>query len=277
MPRVQRPQVHSAEDLPHAPRRKVERQLQFELERVLRNQDLTQEGLATLLGLDSQASVSKWINGHTRLSRPRAAMLDEKVGPTSLGVPWVDLVDMLYRVRGDQGRHAEHGATSSAASVFLASPMASVGAGYSKMRQLTNDVASVIETFCDRTVYYAGRDIERSDEFDPSDLAATENFRALMHADFFVLLVPQPLSKPSSIFVEAGYALAAGKPSLYIVSDAAALPYALRTLPTHEAERSVLPAVLIERVKNGAAAAALLKNHGRILFDRLEDRDTART
>lgn len=82
-----------------------------------------------------------------------------------------------------------------------------------------------------------------------SDLAAVEASRRCV----FYVFDGQP--RPSGMWVEAGYALAKGKPSLFLVPDRAALPPSLRTgdLPegvrvveygTHENLLESLPALL---------------------------------
>ena len=112
--------------------------------------------------------------------------------------------------------------------LFIASPMASFNSEeeYTKERK---DILSLIATFrkeCNfKSVIYAGKDIATMEDFDAPDISVKEDFDAIKESKFFVMVLPEKL--PSSVLVEAGVALAAGKPSLYFVKDKSDLPFLL--------------------------------------------------
>ena len=114
--------------------------------------------------------------------------------------------------------------------VFLASPMASLtGRGsYIRERESASDLARIIESYCGYSVYYAGDEIESDADFEAPGIALALNVQALRDSRHFVLLVTEPLVKPSSVWVEAGLALAYGKPLTLFVNATDDLPYMLR-------------------------------------------------
>jgi nucleoside 2-deoxyribosyltransferase len=138
---------------------------------------------------------------------------------------------------------------------------------YRLERRNAQEIKRALETWCDFSVYYAGQNLESEEDFETPEIAAEVNFTALDDAKFFVLLVQTPLNRPSSVHVEAGYALAKGIPSLYIVPSHDALPFVLRKLGEQRADG--LPPVTIQ-YSTAEEAVRLLKKHGIEVFERLE-------
>ena len=63
-------------------------------------------------------------------------------------------------------------------------------------------------------------------DFDLTEKSLEEDFRAIRRCRRFMMIYPSKVA--SSVLVEAGYALAAGKPSTYFVRDSHDLPFILR-------------------------------------------------
>jgi hypothetical protein len=135
-------------------------------------------------------------------------------------------------------------------------------------RKAARDLKEVFENFFDFTVYYAGETLESKEEFDSPLSAAEQNFDALRDSRFFVLLSVSKATKPSSVTVEAGYALGCGIKSLYLVRNLEHLPFVLRGLNAHES--TDLPPVQIETVDSSERAIGLIRKHGSEIFNRLE-------
>jgi len=118
--------------------------------------------------------------------------------------------------------------------VFVAAPMsayASDDKAYSDNRDRLLNLFSELKSrtkfrhfFCPAVI------IDSLHKFDPSEHALVQDVLALEASEVFILFYLPPLpSKPSSVFVEAGMALLARKPSAFIVRSRDDLPYMLRT------------------------------------------------
>lgn len=127
--------------------------------------------------------------------------------------------------------------------VFLAAPMAACSSEENYTKEWTRAMR-VYRTLQDRCalakVFYAGRDIKNYGKWEPNHVSADVNFEQLRNCKYFILvylpanastrtLQKQPKA-PSSVFVEAGYALALGIPSMYFVRCEEDLPFMLRKI-----------------------------------------------
>ncbi len=256
-------------DLESASEDLLREQMRYELWEIKQQSEATNEVLAHRLGFEHASSVTKWLNDHAPLSINGAKALDGLGHEPSVGGTFVELRKAYARAsRGMLGRIPP---APRSCDVFLASPMASLpdSEEYKIEREAAQDVKVALENYCDFSVYYAGDTLESQEEFDSPAVAAEENFKALATAQQFVLLaIGEVITKPSSIYVEAGYALARGLPSLYLVRGPEALPFVLRSLSQHERSR-VLPQVSVEYVESKARAVGLVRKHGRTIFTRL--------
>lgn len=220
--------------------RKLQQQLAFELLNILERYELTQEQLA--LKIDKPAaSISRWVNMNMPMSAPAAKALDEAdLGPTSLGTSFEDLHQTFVRAnRKRTDRQMERTATvDTAYDLFLAGPMAASPSqeSFREERDSASAIADAFRTKCDFKVYYAGDFIAAEAEFDAPDIALEQNVQALSDASYFVMVILQPLTKPSSVLVEAGFALARRIPSLYFVRAVDYLPYILRQATQHQSD-----------------------------------------
>lgn len=112
--------------------------------------------------------------------------------------------------------------------VFLSSPMAAYAddTEYQKDREHVLQISKVLRSACGYETFYAGRPIYSISDFELEDLSIKQDFEALKASKYFVLLYPKKIA--SSVLVEAGWALAWGKPSIYFVTNRSDLPFLLQ-------------------------------------------------
>ncbi|MEV0743469.1 hypothetical protein AB0I51_47910 [Streptomyces sp. NPDC050549] len=112
--------------------------------------------------------------------------------------------------------------------VFLSSPMASLPSdeAYESHRHGILRIVEALERNCRFKVYYAGEQRPTTASFERPDVGAHHDFAALRESARFLLVMPQDLV--SSSYVEAGYALALGIPSVYYHQSDIRLPFMLR-------------------------------------------------
>lgn len=145
--------------------------------------------------------------------------------------------------------------------VFLSAPMAAFE-DEEEYRRSREDVIRIIDVLRQKckfsSVIFAGRDIESMSDFDAGDISIQEDYEALSECEHFVMLYPRKIA--SSVLVEAGWALALGKISIYFVRDRDDLPFLLR-----QAE-SVFPAVKIYEDADADEIIRLINRHGEQVF-----------
>lgn len=112
--------------------------------------------------------------------------------------------------------------------VFVSSPMASLPSEeeYEAHRHEILRVMEALERKCRFKVYYAGERRPNRASFERPDVGAHRDSAALRKSARFLLVMPADLA--SSSYVEAGYALALGIPSVYYHHSAIRLPFMLR-------------------------------------------------
>ncbi|TQL18297.1 hypothetical protein [Streptomyces sp. SLBN-134] len=112
--------------------------------------------------------------------------------------------------------------------VFLSSPMASLSSNedYVSHRRGILRIMEALERDCRFKVYYAGERRPTRDSFERPDVGAHRDSAALRESARFLLVMPEDLV--SSSYVEAGYALALGIPSVYYHQADIRLPFMLR-------------------------------------------------
>lgn len=147
--------------------------------------------------------------------------------------------------------------------VFLAMAMAGLDTeeAYRKYRDEAMAIVKWLEDYCGfRSVFYAGRDLKTKQEFEAEDVSLTEDLAALRHSKYFMLIYPEKIV--SSVLLEAGLAVALGKPSVYVIRDRKNLPFLMQ-----RAEQADLPSgVRIYECENLARIEALLKSSGEHLW-----------
>lgn len=110
--------------------------------------------------------------------------------------------------------------------IFLAAPISS----FSSASKYTEDRSNILQliNIVERkvgTVFYAGRNLPDKDHID-ADEEVKADFEAIKNASCFIMCYPE--KSPSSVLVEAGYALALNKFSIYFVRNIADLPFLLQ-------------------------------------------------
>lgn len=203
-------------------------QLRYELDQALRSSRLSQAEFSRELGYQTPTQISQVRHGSKTLSAALAAKLDAWECKTTLGITFQQLVaerDARPRKEavGKPGRVDYE--------VFLAAPMAAAGDRYDEIRQHVMDVQASLANHAQCTVYCAANDIVRSADFDNQKIAYETNWEAIRACRQFVafLPVPVPLKRtPSSVWVEAGMALARKMPCTFFVPTPEDLPYVLQ-------------------------------------------------
>lgn len=262
-----RPPISDPAQISAASAATLQQQLCFELYEVKERLKCSNSELAARLHYANASTVTKWLTGQAVVSVSAARRLDELGEVTSIEATFTELRDAYTRASMRRGRAPSAGAKSF--DVFLASPMASTGTrlGYESERSAARDVKLALETWCGFSVYYAGDAIETDADFDTPEMAAETNFEVLSRSHFFLLLTLTQPADPSSVYVEAGYALARHLPSLYLVAGPEVLPFVLRTLGQHQQQS--LPPVSLQFVDGADQAVAFVKRNGAQLFERL--------
>jgi hypothetical protein len=261
--------LEAGRDLSEVSAGMLREQLRYELWQVKEKTKLSNEELSLDLGYKSGTSVTKWLNDLAPISGPCAEILDRKGFKPTIGGTFVALHEAYVRAKRGLPREPRRGPRTY--DVFLASPMASTedSEEYRLERRGAQDVKAALENFCDLSVYYAGDLLETAEEFDPPDVAAEQNFEALENSQRFVLVMLTGVRRPSSVHVEAGYALARRLPSLYLVPDHKVLPFVLESLGQHQ-RGEILPPVSVQYVNSSTRAVNLIRKHGDALFTRLD-------
>ena len=111
--------------------------------------------------------------------------------------------------------------------IFLAAPVSAVdnNRAYQRTR---SDIKKIFNTFVSYglSVYWAAEKIEKIDELDSEKDLILDSFHALDNSQNFVLVYSEKIV--TSTLVEAGYALAMKKRSIYFIRDKSELPFLLR-------------------------------------------------
>ncbi len=113
--------------------------------------------------------------------------------------------------------------------VFLSSPMAALPPGeeYESNRKFVLKFIEALRTQCDfKNIFYAGRHIESTIDFDPADISVKDDLEAIHASRYFLMIYPAKIV--SSVLVEAGWAIALRKPSIYFVNSHDHLPFLLQ-------------------------------------------------
>jgi len=247
--------LQDAERWASAPPATIDRQIIAQLTAFMRTAGLSQQRLGLLIEQE-QPFVSRLLRGQRQLTLAQAEMLDEH--PAAAGdVSYRALVQRREEGSAEQRARRRYRGNK----LFLAGSMSAPTTTYEDARAGALDLANALEEYCGFDVYYAGREISSPREFDAADLGYRLNFEQLKQSDQFVLLwegMPkEPRKAVSSIWVEAGMALAQGIPSTYFVPDLDSLPYILQQAVSHR--RETAPKITIRRVASAREAVDLVK------------------
>ncbi|HKG40494.1 MAG TPA: helix-turn-helix transcriptional regulator [Conexibacter sp.] len=262
--------LRTRDELESATAEQIAAQFRWEVRRLIDVQDWSQLDLAIELGY-STGYLSRWLNERESIPQPAAERLDNIREGLANGA--LSLADVSYAELHGRWRAARHVAQqiTTEYDVFVASPMASAAEddGYGAERGTALEVVDALQHYCGfHRVYYAGTTIESRESFESPTLSLELNASALRDSRYFMLLALNPPVKPSGVYVEAGMALAMGKPSVYFVRASKQLPWMLQTIGEHRSR--LLPRVSIEPVESMRAAVGRLRKHRSQLFKRLD-------
>ena len=259
--------VGAGTDLDEADIGALREQVRHQLQRLIVGSQMTEEAVGHAIGYSTGSQISKILNGNADLPVPKARELDALVADA----PPVWQFEALARAvaaRRPYERTRGKPVLTGSFDVFLAVPMASTsdGAEYRRIRELARDTVAAMMTHCGYRVYCAAVDVEELADFDSPGFAIAENIHALMRSKRFVLLVPKAVHKPSSVWVEAGIALALGKPCTFLIPDQRVLPYILQEAAEPRGIAG-LGTVRVKWTNDVQSAAALIVKHKRRLFE----------
>lgn len=147
--------------------------------------------------------------------------LDEsRMPPQFQGNLWVNSASQLFE--------ALQTAKKDSYDVFLASPMAAYDSD-EEYEKAYAEVVKVCEAFrsdCEFEVYSAVEKCPTKRSFEAADVSVKIDLKAIRNSQYFVMLYPRKIA--SSILLEAGFALALRKNSVYFVNNRDDLPFMLR-------------------------------------------------
>lgn len=112
--------------------------------------------------------------------------------------------------------------------IFISAPMAAWNSDeeYQTHRSFVLNLRDALVAHCKfKHIFYAGTDISKA-EWEPNDISAKEDFSALYHSKYVILLYPKQLA--SSALVEIGAAIANGTSCIFFVSSRNVLPFILK-------------------------------------------------
>lgn len=147
--------------------------------------------------------------------------------------------------------------------IFFAVPMAAVPAQqYATHQADAQRVVRTIRKECKLPrVFYPGEQIASPAEFDPPDVAVRRGLVAITKSRIFMMLYTHDV--PSSVLVEAGFALALRIPSVYFVRKGLSLPFLLT------AAQQAFPDVKMYDFSDIDAVVKHLKRYGSEIFAEL--------
>jgi hypothetical protein len=161
--------------------------------------------------------------------KPRS--LFERVHANQLVAHVRNLEAQGWRVSSPFGKYAEllrPAAPSYLNEVFFSCPMSGTASEdeFQELRAAALQVLGCLEGECGLRVVYSGRSIGTRAGFDEADFAVVGSIRGMTESRYYLLIYPDRLV--SSVLVEAGMALALGRPSVYFVRDRKHLPFLLQ-------------------------------------------------
>jgi hypothetical protein len=228
MPDSDNSPLEKAEDIHEASLERLQDQVRFELLQLVGSS--TQEAVAHMVGYNTGSQMSRILSGFADLPVDRAKVLDSCGYTTTLGTTFELLAKAVKQAhRPRQGRQSRP-ILAGTYDVFLAVPMGSTAdeAGYQQVRTEAKNLVAALQAYCGYSVYCGALSVATRADFDSPGFALEENVPALVKCRRFVLWVPEIITRPSSVWVEAGMALALQKPSTYLVPSPEVLPYILR-------------------------------------------------
>jgi hypothetical protein len=147
--------------------------------------------------------------------------------------------------------------------VFVATPMAALESedDYQGLRSEVLKVCNAFRDYCEFTVYCAVEQCPTMKSFQTTGVSIMKDFKNIRNSSNFVMLYPKKIL--SSILVEAGFALAIRKYSLYFAAKRGDLPFMLQ-----DAQRVFSDVSLVELPcsSNYDCIVEVIRNNKRDLF-----------
>ncbi|MFY1653999.1 hypothetical protein ACN27J_24330 [Solwaraspora sp. WMMB762] len=148
--------------------------------------------------------------------------------------------------------------------IFISSPMSSLESiGYEKFRKDILRVMEAIETHCRLRCYYSGKHRPTLEDFEATDVGLRNDMEAVRASRRFLMIFPESIV--SSALVEAGMALALGKPAIYFTGRNVSLPFMLEGAANSTSRR--LPPTRQYRFSDIEQLIRQIKNNGRDIFE----------
>jgi hypothetical protein len=149
-----------------------------------------------------------------------AQLSEEDLPPQLRGNLWASDIDQLTQAIKE--------ACDDLLDVFIAAPMAAYGSEneYQAARAEVLKVISALRDHCGLRVYCAVESCPTMKSFQIADVSVKKDFKAIRKAHNFVLIYPKKIL--SSVILEAGFALALRKFSVYFVTNRKDLPFMLQ-------------------------------------------------
>jgi hypothetical protein len=257
--------IETAQDIDEASRERLEDQIRFELTQLLKTS--TQEELAHMAGYETGSQISRILSGYADLPAARARELDNLGYQTTLSTSFERLANAVKSAHAPRRGKRSRPILTGSYDVFLAVPMASTDdeKKYQEVRTEARNLVAALESQCGYSVYCGALGAASRTEFDSPGFALEENVPALAKCRRFVLWVPGLIVKPSSVWVEAGMALALAKPSTYLAPSPEVFPYILRQITGAE-DVPGIGAVRVHWINDDLTPTSLVVRHKAKLF-----------
>ncbi len=153
--------------------------------------------------------------------------------------------------------------------VFISTPMAALNDDKEVKRHRANieKVRHALRDYCriaPERVFYAGTEMYDKDAFEKSDMALRKNWKELKQSKVFLMIAPDERS--SSIYVEAGMAVALGKPCVFFAREKDHLPWLVREA-TAASKHDGLPSLKVYEYTTVDQIIQWFQQEGEKLFD----------
>ncbi|MEZ4930475.1 MAG: hypothetical protein R2777_10795, partial [Chitinophagales bacterium] len=132
---------------------------------------------------------------------------------------YTDLADFFVR----QEQKKKYTFKEATNGIFISAPMNSLPANYPSLREDILLVIAKLKEIFKCEIYFGGMDKARQEDFGYPPVSFQENFNTLDKFDKYVLFYPKKVA--SSVLIEAGWALKAGKNCIFFVHSEDDLPY----------------------------------------------------
>lgn len=209
--------------------------------------------------------MSGFMNARVRITKTLADHLDNQHPEHRLnGLSLVQLLDAhreqqkLENVKPDESLADAYAIEKKTYDIFLSAPMASLSdKDYVESRNEVMKIKRELRNL-GMASYYAGEQLKNISQFDPESLASVQNLEAQLKSKYFVLISPGAVNRASSIYFEAGIAVALGQPSVYFVDKRASLPFVMRAA---DQMAGVDPRVGRVQIIEGCSSCEKARNH----------------